>query len=92
MPNIMTKRGQLDNIVTYEHYCDYTSDMENIAQEYITLGSICIVVHGSTGLQVYMADSNKEWTLISGNIASNEEIDDNPKIDDTQFSDIIQGG
>lgn len=73
MANVMTKRGQLDNVVTYEHYCDQTSDMDNIEQAYITLGSICIVLHGSTGLEVYMADSNKQWTLISGNAATNEQ-------------------
>lgn len=61
--NIMTKRGQLDNIVTYEHFCDDVADLANIPQEQITLGSIAVALKdGSTeGLIVYIADSNKQW-------------------------------
>lgn len=73
--NIMTKRGQEDNIITYEHYCDETSDMTNIDPKYITLGSVCVVLHGTTGLQIYMADSQKTWTLLSGAASSSEEED-----------------
>lgn len=65
MANIMTKRGQQDNIVTYEHICDTVADMANIEPAYITLGSVCIVVKGTNGLEVYIADTNKEWTLIT---------------------------
>ena len=63
--NIMSKRGQLDNVVTYEHICDTTADLDNIEPQYTTLGSVAIVLHGSAGLEVYMADSNKEWINIS---------------------------
>ena len=59
--NIMTKRGSQDNIVTYEHVCDTTADMANIEPEYITLGSIAIVLEGENGLEIYMANSSKEW-------------------------------
>ena len=60
--NIMTKRGQEDNIVTYEHICDAAADMDNIDPAYITLGTVAIVLNGeSGGLEVYMADSSKEW-------------------------------
>lgn len=63
--NIMTKRGTQDNAITYEHYCDTRADMENIDPQYITLGSVCIVVKGENNdLEVYIADSNKEWTSI----------------------------
>lgn len=61
MANIMTKRGQQDNVITYEHICDTTEDLENIDPKYITLGSIAIVLKGSAGLEVYMATSDKEW-------------------------------
>lgn len=61
MANIMTKRGQQDNVITYEHICDTTADMDNIDPKYITLGSVAIVLKGSAGLEVYMATSNKEW-------------------------------
>jgi len=63
--NIMTKRGQIDNVITYEHICDARADMNNIPAAQITLGSICIVLSGDNGaLEVYMADSAKEWKSI----------------------------
>ena len=63
--NIMTKRGSEDNTVTYEHYCDTAADMANIKPEYITLGSVCIVVSGTGGsLDVYLAGSDKQWHLL----------------------------
>lgn len=65
MANIMTKKGQLDNVVTYEHICDAAEDMQNIDPRYITLGSICIVLNGNGGsLDAYMADSEKQWHLV----------------------------
>ena len=64
--NIMTKRGQLDNIVVYEHYCDTTADLANIPSQYTTLGSIALVIHddNANGLEVYMATTDKEWVPI----------------------------
>ena len=60
--HILTKRGNLDNVITYEHICDTTEDMAFIERKYITLGSTCVVLSGdSGGMEVYMADSNKEW-------------------------------
>ena len=60
--NIMTKRGSLDNVVTYEHYCDTLEDMENISPEYITLGSICVVIKGENNiLELYLANSDHTW-------------------------------
>lgn len=64
MANIMTKRGSLDNVITYEHLCDTTADLESIPSEYITLGSIAIVLKGEAGIEVYMADSNREWISV----------------------------
>lgn len=67
MANIMTKRGNLDNVVTYEHYCDTTADLNNIDPHYITLGSVAVVLVGdSGGLEVYMATSDKEWIKLGG--------------------------
>ena len=64
--NIMTKRGSLDNIVTYENYCDTYADLANIPKEYATLGSIAVVIEGQSGeLEVYMSDSNHNWGLLS---------------------------
>ena len=66
MAAVMTKRGTQDNVVTYEHVCDTNADMAAINPQYINLGSICLVINGeSGGLEVYIADSNKEWSAIS---------------------------
>lgn len=66
MATIMTKQGNLDNVVTYEHICDTFEDIQSIDPHYITLGSTCVVINGeSGGLEVYMANSNKEWESIS---------------------------
>lgn len=64
MANIMTKRGQQDNVVTYEHICDETADLQNINPDYITLGSVALVLDGAAGLEVYMAKSDKTWVQI----------------------------
>ena len=61
MANIMTKRGQQDNVITYEHICDTANDLQNIESEYITLGSIAMVLHGTSGVEFYIADSAKQW-------------------------------
>lgn len=65
MATIMTKQGQLDNVVTYEHICDTVADMNKIDPKYTTLGSTCVVVNGDSGLEVYIATSNKKWRLIT---------------------------
>ena len=65
MANIMTKVGQQDNVVTYEHICDQASDLTNINPDYVTLGSIALVLHGTGGIEFYMADSNKQWVKLS---------------------------
>lgn len=61
---ITTKRGNLDNIVAFEHVCDTAADLANIEPKYITLGSIAIVLQGTSGLEVYMANSSKEWIAL----------------------------
>lgn len=63
---IMSKRGQADNIITYEHICDTVADLASIDPKYITLGSVAIVLKGTAGLEVYMATSDKEWVNLIG--------------------------
>lgn len=58
MATKMTKRGALDNEVTYEFFCDTAADLQNIDPHYITLGSIAIVIDGPT---IYIANSDKQW-------------------------------
>jgi hypothetical protein len=62
--HIITKRGSIDNQITYEHYCDTITDMNDIDKSTITLGSTCIVVNGTTGLEFYIADSQKQWHAV----------------------------
>ncbi len=76
MAHVMTKRGQQDNIVTYEHICDATEDMANIDPRYITLGSICIVL-GDGGIEAYMANSKKQWISVLGSSDDEEEEAEN---------------
>ena len=64
--NVMTKRGSLDNIVTYEHFCDSKADLDNIPKSQITLGSTAIVLQDENdSMGVYLATSQKEWVEIS---------------------------
>lgn len=66
MAHIMTKQGQQDNVITYEHICDSTADLASIPYDQSTLGSTAIVLVGeSGGLEVYMANSNHEWILLT---------------------------
>ena len=73
MAQIMTKRGQADNIVTYEFICDTLSDLSKIDPQYITMGSIATVIEGDTGFEVYMANSQKQWINIGGTSAEGGE-------------------
>ena len=66
MAHIMAKRGQRDNVITYEHICDTRADRDNIDPSEITLGSTAIVLKGENNtLEMYMATSDKEWILLS---------------------------
>lgn len=78
MAHIMTKRGGLDNIVAYEHMCDTRADLANISGDYVTLGSVAIVLHGESGLEAYMADSNGQWVaLFQTAVTANTDSNDN---------------
>ena len=73
MASTMTKRGQLDNVATYEFICDSLEDLPNINPKYITLGSVAIVLDGAVGFEVYMANSKKQWINLSGGDVAEEE-------------------
>lgn len=73
MAQIMTKRGNQDNVATYEFICDTTADLQTIEPEYITIGSVAVVIEGDSGFEVYMANSNKEWVILSGGSAAEED-------------------
>lgn len=69
----MTKRGNQDNIVTYEFICDSTTDLAAIDPQYITMGSAAIVIDGESGFEAYMANSQKQWINLSGGSAAEED-------------------
>ena len=72
MANVMTKRGSLDNVVTFEHYCDTVADLQNIPKDQISLGSVAIVLQGQNDeLEVYIANTKKQWISLFEN--NNEE-------------------
>ena len=72
--NVMTKRGSIDNVVTYEHYCDRVSDLQNIPRDQITLGSVAIVLKNENDeLEVYMATTGKEWVPLLENANNSED-------------------
>lgn len=68
----MTKRGQMDNEITYEFVCDTIADLNKIEKQYITMGSIAIVISGESGFEVYMANSSHQWINLSGGTSANE--------------------
>lgn len=72
MASNMTKRGQQDNIVTYEFICDTISDLSTIDPKYVTMGSVAIVISGDAGFEVYMANSQKQWINLSGGDTAEE--------------------
>lgn len=64
--NIMTKRGNQDNVVTYEHYCDTKADLANIPKNQTTLGSTAIVLKDENDeLGIYIAGSDKQWVPVA---------------------------
>jgi hypothetical protein len=67
MAHKMTKRGNIDNIVTYEHFCDTKADMADIDTNEINLGSVCVVLADESQnntLQFYLAKSDKTWIRV----------------------------
>ena len=67
MAHKMTKRGNIDNVITYEHFCDTKADMADIDPNEVNLGSVCVVLvdesEGDT-LQFYLAKSDKIWIKV----------------------------
>ena len=67
MAHKMTKRGNIDNIVTYEHFCDTKADMADINPNEINLGSVCVVLEDESEndtLQFYLAKTDKTWIKV----------------------------
>lgn len=92
--NIMTKRGNQDNMVTYEHICDTTSDLGNISPEYVTLGSVAIVLKGDAGMETYMATSDKEWiplALSGGTTAGGISLPEVTTADNGKVLGVVEG-
>lgn len=84
--NIMTKRGNLDNVILFEHYCDEKADLNNIPLDQISLGTIALVLKDENdSIGFYMADSNKEWHAISSVNSGGGSGDDSQGSDETMI-------
>ena len=87
MAYAMTKRGSLDNCVTYEFICDTIADMNAIENEYRVIGTIAIVLQGeSEGLEVYITGSDKQWnslTTVGDTSSATANIPDPPSANGT---------
>ena len=70
MAAIMTKRGGQDNIITYEFMCDSVADLNKIDPNYVTMGSVAIVIND---FEVYMANSQKQWVNLAGGDTAEEQ-------------------
>lgn len=77
MAYAMTKRGNQDNVVTYEFICDTTADLQAIQPNEITIGSVAIVIEGDSGFEVYMANSKKEWINL-GSAGGSSDVNSGP--------------
>lgn len=65
--HISNKRGQKDNVVTYEHVCDNMTDLNAIPKSQSTIGSVALVLVGTSGgIEVYIANGDHEWQLFNG--------------------------
>lgn len=70
MASVMTKRGEQDNVITYEFMCDSVADLDKIDPQYTTMGSVAIVIND---FEVYIANSQGQWVNISGGDTAEEE-------------------
>lgn len=59
----MTKRGSLDNEITNEFWCDTIEDRDLISESDINLGTIAVVLEPA--IQIFIANSQKEWTSMT---------------------------
>ena len=66
----MTKRGSLDNEVTNEFICDATADLALIDRQYVTLGSVALVLED---MQAYIANSQGQWLSMTPTSHDEEE-------------------
>ena len=77
---IITKQGIEENSFTWEYYCDTYEDMENIAQENVTIGSYCTLLNGENGVEIYAGDGNHQWVLITPSIRDKYSADNDGKV------------
>lgn len=66
----MTKVGSLDNETSNEFFCDTEADLNNIPMNLINLGSVAVVIDG---MEIYIANSNKEWISMTPTSSEDEE-------------------
>lgn len=90
MAHVLVKRGNLDNIVTYEHFCDTTADLADIDPKEINLGSTSIVLEGENGgIEIYIANSKKKWIKFSVNSSSTPEPEPEEPMDEEAIEEAL---
>ena len=70
MAYTMKKHGNLDNQVANEFMCDTTADLQNIAPEDITFGSVALIIDTT---EIFIANSQKEWKSMTPSTEEEEE-------------------
>lgn len=66
----MTKVGSLDNETSNEFFCDTVEDLNKIPANLINLGSVAVVIDD---MEVFIANSNKEWISMTPTSSEDEE-------------------
>lgn len=73
----MTKRGSLDNEITNEFFCDTEEDLAKIPSNLVNLGSVAVIIDG---MEIYIANSKKEWVSFGGS-GSSDSSESSPTVD-----------
>ena len=66
----LTKRGSMDNETTNEFICETIADRDAIPASQFNLGTIALVMEPA--VQIFMANSNKEWKTMMATGAGEE--------------------
>ena len=69
---VLLRTNEGGNAVTYEWACDEIADRDTIPSNQITLGSTAIILEGESGVELYMAKSDKQWKLLGAISAESE--------------------
>ena len=85
----MTKCGSLDNETTNEFWCDTIEDRDNIPAYDINLGTVAVILEPT--MQVFIANSKKQWVDIIAGGGSNSSLDtaSSPTVDQGRADSMV---